>query len=190
VRDGPERVQERQLIDQVLRGDPAAQRAFYDAHVGRIFGLAYRMTGNEAAARDCTQLTFIRLFAKLGSFRGEAALSTWVHAVAVSVILQWRRKTKPHREREIDIDAADDVAAAGRSAIEQLLDETVRLAIDTLAARYRTVVVMHDIEGYTHDEIGAALGITVAASKVRLSRARKKLKSVLADCSGGLAYGQ
>ena len=189
MRDGTERVQERQLIDQVLRGDPAAQRAFYDAHVSRIFGLAYRMTGNEAAARDCTQLTFIRLFAKLGSFRGEAALSTWVHAVAVSVILQWRRKTKAHREREIDIEAADDVTA-GRSAIEQVFDETVRLAIDALAARYRTVVVMHDIEGYTHDEIGAALGITVAASKVRLSRARKKLKSVLADYSGDLAYGQ
>lgn len=183
-------MQERQLIDEVLRGDPAAQRAFYDAHVGRIFGLAYRMTGNEAAARDCTQLVFIRLFAKLSSFRGEAALSTWVHAVAVSVILQWRRKTKVHREREIDIEAADDVGAAGRSAFEQVLDETVRRAIDALAARYRTVVVMHDIEGYTHEEIGAALGITVATSKVRLMRARKKLKSALADEPRGLAYEQ
>ena len=73
---------------------------------------------------------------------------------------------------------------------EQVLDETVRCAIDTLAARYRTVVVMHDIEGYTHHEIGAALGITVATSKVRLSRARKKLRSALADDSGGLAYEQ
>ncbi len=190
MRNGPELVQERQLIDQVLRGDAAAQRAFYDAHVGRIFGLAYRMTGNEAAARDCTQLVFIRLFAKLGSFRGEAALSTWVHAVAVSVILGWRRKTKAHRERETDIEAADDVGAAGPSALEQVLDETVRRAIDALAARYRTVVVMHDIEGYTHHEIGAALGITVATSKVRLMRARKKLRSALADDSGGLAYGQ
>jgi RNA polymerase sigma-70 factor (ECF subfamily) len=190
VRNGPELVQERQLIDQVLRGEPLAQRAFYDAHVGRIFGLAYRMTGNEASARDCTQLVFIRLFAKLGSFRGEAALSTWVHAVAVSVILQWRRKTKAHRERETDIETPDEVGAVGCSAFEQVLDETVRRAIDALAARYRTVVVMHDIEGYTHDEIGAALGITVATSKIRLSRARKKLRSALADDSGGLAYEQ
>lgn len=187
--NGPERVQDRQLIDQVLRGDPTAQRAFYDEHVARVFGLAYRMTGNDASARDCTQLVFIRLFAKLGSFRGEAALSTWVHAVAVSVILQWRRKTRAHREREVDIEAADEVAA-GRSAFEHVLDETVRRAIDALAGRYRTVVVMHDIEGYTHDEIGAALGITVAASKVRLSRARKRLKSALADYSGELAYEQ
>lgn len=178
------------MIEQVLRGDPAAQRAFYDAHVGRIFGLAYRMTGNEASARDCTQLVFIRLFAKLSSFRREAALSTWVHAVAVSVILEWRRKTRAHRERETDIEAADDVGASGRSAFEQVLDETVRRAIDALAARYRTVVVMHDIEGYTHHEIGAALGITVATSKVRLSRARQKLKRALAGDSGGLAYEQ
>ncbi len=182
-------MQERQLVEQVLRGDKTAQRAFYDAHVDRIFGLAYRMTGNDAAARDCTQLAFIRLFAKLRSFRGEAALSTWVHAVAVSVILQWRRKTKQSRQREVDIDAAEDVAV-GCSAFAHVLDETVRRAIDALAARYRSVVVMHDIEGYTHDEIGAALGITVAASKVRLSRARKKLKVALADYSGDFAYGQ
>jgi RNA polymerase sigma-70 factor (ECF subfamily) len=181
-------VHERQLIDQVLRGDPAAQRAFYDAHVGRIFGLAYRMTGDEASARDCTQLAFIQLFAKLRSFRGEAALSTWVHAVAVSVILQWRRKAK-QREREVDIEAAEDVAV-GCSAFEQVLDEAVRRAIDGLASRYRMVVVMHDIEGYTHEEIGAALGIKAATSKIRLSRARKKLKAVLADYSGELAYGQ
>jgi DNA-directed RNA polymerase specialized sigma24 family protein len=61
VRNGPEQVQERQLIDEVLRGEPVAQRAFYDAHVGRISGLAYRMTGNETSARDCTQLVFIRV---------------------------------------------------------------------------------------------------------------------------------
>jgi RNA polymerase sigma-70 factor, ECF subfamily len=188
-RGEPRRVQEPQLIDQVLRGDPAAQRAFYDAHVGRIFRLAYRMTGDDASARDCTQLAFIQLFAKLRSFRGEAALSTWVHAVAVSVILQWRRKTKHHRQREVEIEEAHDVAV-GCSAFEQVLDETVRRAIDGLASRYRIVVVMHDIEGYTHDEIGAALGIKVATSKIRLSRARKKLRAALADYSGDLAYEQ
>jgi RNA polymerase sigma-70 factor, ECF subfamily len=182
-------VEERQLIDRVLMGDKAAQRAFYDGHVDRIFALAYRITGDETAARDCTQLAFIRLFDKLRTFRGQAALSTWVHAVAVSVILQWRRKAKQHWQREVDIEAADHVSAPC-SAFDRVVDDTVRRAIDTLAGRYRVVVVMHDIEGHTHEEIGAALGITTAASKIRLSRARKKLKDALADFAGDLIYEQ
>jgi RNA polymerase sigma-70 factor, ECF subfamily len=180
-------VEERQLIDRVLTGDKAAQRAFYDGHVDRVFALAYRITGDEAAARDCTQLAFIRLFEKLRTFRGQAALSTWVHAVAVSVILQWLRKTKRHRQREVDIEAAEQVSAP-YSAFDSVVDDTVRRAIASLAGRYRTVVVMHDIEGHTHEEIGAALGITAAASKIRLSRARKKLKHELADFAGDLIY--
>ena len=182
-------MQERELVERVLMGDKAAQRAFYDGHVERIFGLAYRMTGDEASARDCTQIAFIQLFGKLRTFRGEAALSTWVHAVAVSVILQWRRKTKQFRQREVDIEAAQDVAVPS-SAFDGVVNEAIRRAIDALAIRYRTVVVMHDLEGYTHEEIGAALGIAIGTSKVRLSRARKKLKEALADYAGDLAYEQ
>jgi RNA polymerase sigma-70 factor (ECF subfamily) len=175
-------VEERQLIDRVLTGDKAAQRAFYDGHVDRVFALAYRITGDEAAARDCTQLAFMRLFDKLRTFRGQAALSTWVHAVAVSVILQWLRKTKQHRQRAVDIEAGTSLRVVFR--VRQR-GRRHRAARDRIAAgRYRTVVVMHDIEGHTHEEIGAALGITVAASKIRLSRARKKLKDELADFAG------
>ena len=182
-------MEERQLVERVLSGDRAAQRAFYDGHVERVFGLAYRMTGDETAARDCTPLAFIRLFDKLRSFRGEAALSTWVHAVAVSVILQWRRKTKVYRQREVEIEAADDVASPS-SAFDRVVDDTIRAAIDGLSRRYRSVVVMHDIEGYTHEEVAAALGVTVATSRIRLSRARKKLRETLADFAGDLAYEQ
>jgi RNA polymerase sigma-70 factor (ECF subfamily) len=180
-------VEERQLIERVLRGDKVAQREFYDRHVDRIFGLAQRMVGDQAAARDCTQLTFIRLFDRLRSFRGEAALSTWVHAVAVNVMLEWRRKTKNWRRSEVDLEAARDVAAPS-PVFDGIVNETIRRAIDALGARYRAVVVMHDIEGYTHEEIGAALGIGTAASKTRLSRAHKKLKEALAEYAGDLAY--
>jgi len=182
-------VQERELIERVLSGEGAAQREFYDRHVDRVFALAYRMTGDGSAARDCTQTVFIRLFDKLATFRGEAALSTWVHAVAVSVVLQWRRNTARLRQRETCIEAAEDLAAP-HSAFDRVVDEAIRGAIDALAFPYRTVVVMHDIEGYTHEEIGAALGIAVATSKVRLSRARKQLRGALADYAGDLAYEQ
>jgi RNA polymerase sigma-70 factor, ECF subfamily len=180
-------IEERRLIERVLQGDKAAQRELYDAHVRRVFALAYRMTGDEMAARDCTQLVFIRLFDKLGSFRGASALSTWIHAVAVSVVLQWRRSTHQARRREVDLEAAAQVAQRG-SAYDAAVNETIRRAIDALAEKQRVIVVMYDIEGYTHEEIGAALGITAGASKVRLARARKRLKEALADFAGDLAY--
>jgi RNA polymerase sigma-70 factor (ECF subfamily) len=176
-----------ELIEAVLDGDKTAQREFYDRHVDQVFALAYRLTGHEIAARDCTQTTFIRLFDKLRSFRGDAALSTWVHAVTVSVIADWRRAAARRRERETRIEASADIAAPAADP-GGAIDETVRRAIDALASRYRTVVVMHDIEGYTHDEIGAVLGITAGTSKVRLSRARKQLKAALADYAGDFAY--
>lgn len=181
-------MEEHELVRLVVSGDKAAQREFYDRHVDRIYALAYRMTGSEATARDCTQTAFIRLFGKLRTFRGEAALSTWVHAVAVSVVLQWRRKAK-WLGREVEIDAAAHVADA-TSPSDGVSSEAVRRAIDALAARYRVVVVMHDIEGYTHEEIGAALGIRIGTSKVRLARARKKLRQALAGYAGDFAYGQ
>lgn len=180
-------VADRELVAAVLDGDGAAQREFYDRHVAQVFSLACRMTGNEATARDCTQSVFIRLFDRLRTYRGDAALSTWVHAVAVSVILQWRRAQRKVRGREVSIESIEMVAAPCR-AVDGVVSEALRRAIDALSSRYRTVVVMHDIEGYTHEEIGAALGITAGASKVRLSRARRQLKDALADYAGDLAY--
>jgi RNA polymerase sigma-70 factor (ECF subfamily) len=179
-------VHDREFVEGVLNGDKAAQRQFYDRHVDRVFSLALRMTGQELAARDCTQTTFIRLFDKLKTYRGDAALATWVHAVAVSVVLEWRRSFAREKARVVPIEMLDAIAAPAVPVT--VIDEGVCRAIDALASRYKTVVVMHDIEGYTHDEIGAALGITAAASKVRLSRARRKLRVTLADYAGEFAY--
>lgn len=180
-------MEDRELIAAVLNGDKIAQRRFYDNHVDRVFALTYRMTGSEGSARECTQTAFIRIFDKLRSFRGESALSTWVHAVAVSVVLQWRRESARRSRREIAIEAIEELPATD-SGRHSLLDENVRNAIDSLASSYQTVVVMHDIEGYTHEEIGAALGIAPGTSKVRLSRARRKLRSLLTDSTGEFAY--
>lgn len=171
---------EKQLVKSVLEGDPVAQRQFYDTHVDRVYRLAFRMTGDDESARECTQETFIKAFAKLGSFRGEAALSTWMHTVATSITLGWLRKMKRFNQREVDIEKAEHATVAG-NAKDVLLDSAIRGAIDRLSEIYKPVVVMHDIEGYTHEEIGRALGIAVGTSKVRLARARVQLRGMLSD---------
>lgn len=171
---------ERDLIARVRAGDGAAERALYDAHVDRVYRHAYRLTGDDDLARDFTQETFVRAFDRLASFRGEAALGTWIRAIATSVVLNGLRKVKRFRQRETDLEAADGVAGGRRSA-EPDLKQRLAEAVESLPARYRMVFVMHDVEGYTHDEIGAALGVETGTSKARLSRARAKLRVALAD---------
>ncbi len=169
-----------QLLAKVRAGDPAAERALYDAHVDRVYGLAYRMTGDETLAQDFTQDAFIRAFNKLHTFRGDSALSTWMHTVTTSVVLNGLRKVKKFRTSEIDLERARAVAGEKRRAEPDLRDR-LRQAIDGLPDGYRTVFVMHDIEGYTHDEIAGALGVATGTSKAQLSRARAKLRVELAD---------
>jgi RNA polymerase sigma-70 factor (ECF subfamily) len=176
-------VDEREVIARVRAGDGAAERALYEAHVDRVYRLAYRMAGDDELAREFTQETFIRAFERLESFRGEAALSTWLHAIATSVVLNGLRKVKRARERETDLGAADGVAGGARAAEPDLKDRLHR-AIDELPERYRLVFVMHDVEGYTHEEIGAALGVETGTSKAQLSRARAKLRAALSDFAG------
>ena len=174
---------ERQLLERVRAGDPAAERMLYDAHVDRVYRLAYRMTGDADLAQELTQETFIRAFDRLGSFRGESALGTWLYSIATSVVLNGLRKVKRLRERETDLDSALGVGSHRRDAEPDLKKELAR-AIDALPPRYRLVVVMHDIEGYTHEEIAAATGAEIGTSKAQLSRARAKLRESLAAFAG------
>ena len=174
---------ERELITRVRAGDGAAERAMYDAHVDRVYRLAYRLAGDDALAQDFTQETFIRAFAKLDSFRGDSALSTWLHTITTTVVLNGLRKVKRFHQRETDIDDAHAVGTARREA-EPDLKRRLTQAIDALPEGYRTVFVMHDVEGYTHEEIGAALGVETGTSKAQLSRARAKLRVALADFAG------
>ncbi len=173
---------ERELIARVRAGDSLAERALYDAHVDRVFRLAYRLAGDDALAQDFTQETFIRAFERLDSFRGEAALSTWLYTIATTVTLNGLRKVK-RRGREIELDTAADVAESRRRP-EPDLKTRLYAAIEALADKYRTVFVMHDVEGYTHEEIATALNVEVGTSKAQLSRARAKLRAALADFAG------
>ena len=171
---------DQELIGRVLAGDPSAERALYDAHVDRVFRRVYRMAGDLDRAQDYTQETFIRAFGRLREFRGEAALSTWLGSIAISITLNGLRKVKRSWEREVVL---DDSLAMGRTTPEAEPDLKQRLAqaIDDLPDGYRVVFVMHDVEGYTHEEIAGSLGVHPGTSKAQLFRARARLRESLAD---------
>lgn len=176
-------VDEARLIERVLAGDPSAERELYDAHVDRVYRLAFRMTGDDALAQDCTQDTFIRAFDRLADFRGEAALATWLHSIATSVVLNALRKVKRFRQRETPMDDAPPMGAMPRRA-EPDLKSRLAAAIDGLPDKYRMVFVMHDVEGFTHEEIARSMGMPVGTSKAQLSRARARLRDALAPFAG------
>ena len=178
-----QQLDERQLIARVCAGDEGAGRTLYDAHVDRVYWLAYRMSGRHELAQDFTQDTFIRAFSKLQDYRGEAAFGSWLHTIAMSVILNGLRKSKRFDQREAVLDEAAMVPSLTRHA-EPDLKERLAQAIDALPEGCRTVFLLHDVEGYTHEEIGGALEITAGTSKAQLSRARAKLRESLADFAG------
>jgi RNA polymerase sigma-70 factor (ECF subfamily) len=176
-------VDQRELIARVLSGDGAAERELYDTHVDRVYRLAYRMTGDDALAGDCTQDTFVRVFERLGEFRGDARLATWIHSVAVSVVLNALRTVRRIRAREVAEEEAGGRGYEPRRA-EPDLRRRLHEAIEGLPAKLRMVFVMHDVEGYTHEEIGGALGVPVGTSKAQLFRARARLRDALQDFAG------
>ena len=169
---------EPELIARVLAGDREAARELYDAHAPRVFRLAYRLTGDQEVAKELTQESFIRAFAQLGTFRGDSALSTWLHRVTVSVVSNGMRKVKRFRAREADLDEA--VPMAGPRLADPDLRDRLYRAIDELPEIYRITVVMHDVEGYTHEEIASVLGVAEGTCKSRLSVARAQLREKLA----------
>jgi RNA polymerase sigma-70 factor (ECF subfamily) len=177
-------VTDSQLVARCLAGDRSAERALYDAHVDRVFRLAYRLAGDTDLAQDFTQETFIRAFQRLGQYRGDASLSTWLHTIATSVSLNGMRSVTRMRTRSAPVEELSDLPAGGAAPAPHDLRERLHAAIDALSAKLRPVFVMHDVEGYTHEEIGTALGIPVGTSKARLFDARAKLRAALALFAG------
>ena len=173
-------MKEPELIARVLAGDRVAARELYDAHAPRVFRLAFRLTGDGDLAREFTQDTFVRAFQQLANFRGESALSTWLHRITVTVVANAMRKVKRFRQREADLEEAHPMLAES-SRIDPDLRERLAKAIDALPEIYRVTVIMHDLEGYTHTEIAQTMGVAEGTCKSRLSAARAQLRSALAD---------
>ena len=173
-------MQERELIAAALQGDRDAERALYDAHVDRVYRLAYRMSGDATLAEDFTQDTFVRAFGYLPGFRGQAAFSTWLHAIASSVVLNGLRKLRGRRHWAPEPEEHWEATLAA-----ELPDRELRIsllaAVDRLPEDLRMVFLMHETEGYTHVEIGEILDIPAGTSKARLHRARGRLREALGE---------
>lgn len=171
---------EQQLIARALAGDPTAERAIYDQHVDRIYRLAYRLAGDPDLAEEYTQDAFVRAFDRLSGFRGEAALSSWLHAIAVSVVINGLRKLKRRRRHEVtweEVPASPDP----RSREDVELTRLLTRAIDDLPDDLRVVFVMHETEGYKHREIAETLEIPEGTSKTRLMQAKKHLREAIRE---------
>ena len=168
------------LIARATAGDRGAARALYDRHAPRVYRLAYRMCGDRDLAGDLTQDVFVRVFRQLGTFRGESAFTTWLHRVTVTTCLNTLRKVKRFKSREVEIDHAAD-RGNGHLERDPLLYAALTTAIEALPEGLRIALVMHAIEGYTHGEIAAALGIAEGTSKSRVFEARAKLRETLAN---------
>ena len=156
-------------------GDEAAFERLYRRHVARIHTLARRMAGPDAAD-DLTQDVFVRAWDKLATFRGESAFGTWLHRLAVNVILSRHRSNKHERTWVVDDEAA---LAAAPATIHPATRMDLDAAIARLPEGARKVFVLHDVEGWTHEEIAEQMGLVPGTSKSQLSRARAALRRML-----------
>ena len=170
---------EKALIQRILAGDRAAARGLYDQHVRRVYQVVYRLLGDPDQAEEATQDTFVKAFSRLGSFRGESSLGTWLHAIAVSMALTALRKKKRRLLREADLEDAATLPDSRREGDPDLRDR-LRQAIDELPEKLRVTVVLHDIEGFTHGEIARMTGVPEGTCKTRLMGGRARLREALA----------
>ena len=162
-------------------GDRHAFQRLYHLHVGRVHGAVYRLAGyDRARAEDLTQDAFIRAWQKLPGFRHESAFGTWLYRLAVNVALMDIRARGADPVSMLDDDHLPDTGQTPFCAAER---EELERAIGLLPPRARAVLVLHDIEGWRHEEIGGELGMAIGTSKAQLHRARGLLRKVLGEGS-------
>jgi RNA polymerase sigma-70 factor (ECF subfamily) len=170
------------LAESVRRaqaGDADAFEAVYRAHAGRVYALCLRMAGDVTQARELVQDVFIRAWEKLGTFRGDSAFGTWLHRLAVNVVLMDRRLAARRAEDRLEGDEGEERPLQAREAPAGLRMD-LEQAIAALPPMARQVLILYDVEGYEHQEIGTMLGIAEGTSKAHLFRARRLLREKLA----------
>ena len=180
-----EQLSEAEAIERAKQGDAEAFEALYNLHKRRVYSLCLRMTTNTAEAEDLTQEAFLQLFRKIGTFRGESAFSTWLHRMAVNVVLMRLRK-KGLQVVPLDetTEAEDDAPKKDFGAQDAVLTGAIdrmqlQKAVQSLPPGYKTIFVLHDVEGYEHNEIAAMMGCSIGNSKSQLHKARMKLRDLL-----------
>lgn len=168
---------EQSLVTFAQRGDSSAFEQLYRRHVGRVFALCFRMTGNRELAEELTQSGFVRIWEQLGKFQQKSSFGTWSHRVVLNVVFEYLRSAarRPSHVSLLDestIPVEDSTASGKRMDLQS--------AIGALPARARLVFVLYEIERFQHDEIAQMLGIAVGTSKAQLHRARMLLREYLA----------
>lgn len=188
-------MEEQELIARVRAGEPAAERALYDAHVDRVYRLSYRIAGDDELARDFTQETFIRAFDRLGTFRGDARFSTWLHAIAMNVaISEYRKRKAMKRDRRtlsldapiqgtdnLFVDPAGREVDPGERAHQHEFAGRVRAAVQELPEEFRDAVILRDMQGLSYEEVAEVLGVPAGTVRSRIHRGRLLLQQVLKE---------
>jgi RNA polymerase sigma-70 factor (ECF subfamily) len=169
------------LIAAVKRSDPGSREALYHRYKRRVYGLALRIVG-PIDAEEVAQEAFIRIFRGLPKFRGDAALSTWIYRLAVNAALSHRTRRGAARLPTEDgaSEAVEAQAAEEPTRGDAVLRARLERALVRLPAGYRTVIVLHDVEGLEHEEIASILSCHVGTSKSQLHKARARLREILA----------
>lgn len=158
--------------------------ALYNEHKRKVYSLCLRMLGNPTDAEDLTQEVFLQVYRKLGSFRGESSFSTWLHRLTVNTVLMHFRRQRARKEEtieEMELHRMFQPEPSANAQRDRTMIDRIALedAIAQLPSGYRRVLLMHDIEGYEHEEIGRRLGITGGTTKSQLHKARAKLRRIL-----------
>lgn len=180
-----DKLSEAQAIERAKQGDAEAFESLYNLHKRRVYSLCLRMTANTAAAEDLTQEAFLQLFRKIGTFRGESAFSTWLHRMAVNVVLmQLRKKGLPVVSLEETMEGEEETARKEPGGEDRRLAGSIdRLQLENSIAAlppgYRMIFLLHDVEGYEHNEIAGMLGCSIGNSKSQLHKARMKLRDLI-----------
>jgi RNA polymerase sigma-70 factor (ECF subfamily) len=180
--DAPDTASDYSLAQRASTGDVLCFEELYARHNRRVFSLCLRMTGNTSEAEDLAQEVFIQLYRKIGSFRGESAFTTWLHRLTVNQVLMHFRKRGVKLEQTTD-DGETPVQIVVGTQDPARMPVVDRIALDAAVAQlppgYRTVFILHDVEGHEHEEIGRMLGCSVGTSKSQLHKARMKLRLLL-----------
>jgi RNA polymerase sigma-70 factor (ECF subfamily) len=170
------------LARAAAHGNMQAFEELYERHNRRVYSLCLRMTQNAAEAEDLAQEAFIQLFRKIGSFRGDSAFTTWLHRLTVNQVLMHFRKRSVKMERTTE-EGETPVQIVRGTENQKTMPVLDRIALDKALAQlppgYRTVFVLHDVEGHEHEEIAKLLGVAVGTSKSQLHKARMKLRRLL-----------
>jgi RNA polymerase sigma-70 factor, ECF subfamily len=175
---------ETEAIRQAQEGDAAAFERIFRLHSRRIYSLCLRMVRNASEAEDLTQESFLQLFRKIHTFRGDSSFSTWLHRVSVNVVLMRLRKKNLVEIPLENVNEEEDSCASEIGAPDPVLTGTIdRMNLDRaiaeLAPGYRKTFMLHDVEGYEHHEIAEILGCSIGNSKSQLHKARMQLRSLL-----------